>query len=112
MKNSTKIVLATVSFLVGAAVSQAAPAAENWENLCQKCHGATGKADTRTGKKLKIRDYTDPAVQAQMKDDAMYTAIADGVKNDAGKEVMPGYKDELSADEMKDLVAFIRQLKP
>ncbi|ACB75867.1 c-type cytochrome [Opitutus terrae] len=111
MKNCTKLALATVSFLVGAAISQAAPAAENWENHCQKCHGATGKADTKTGKKLKIRDYSDAAVQGQLKDDEMLKAIADGVKNDAGKEVMKGYKDELSQEEMSDLVTFIRKLK-
>lgn len=111
MKNRTKLALTAVSFLVGAAISQAAPAAENWENHCQKCHGATGKADTKTGKKLKIRDYTDAAVQAELKDDAMLKAIAEGVKNEAGKETMKGYKDELSTEEMNDLVAFIRKMK-
>lgn len=112
MKNRSKLALAAVSVLFVATVSQAAPAAENWENHCQKCHGATGKGDTKTGKKLKIRDYTDPAVQAEMKDDAMIAAITDGVKNEAGKETMKSYKDELSTEEIKDLVAFIRALKP
>lgn len=111
MKRSSKLALTAVSFVLAAAFSQAAPASENWENYCQKCHGKTGKADTKIGKKLKVRDYTDPAVQASFKDDAMITAIADGVKNEAGKETMKGYKDELSADEIKDLVAFIRSLK-
>lgn len=112
MKTRTKLALSAFAFLVAAAISQAAPAAENWENHCQKCHGADGKAQTKTGKKLKVRDYTDPAVQAEMKDDSMAVAIADGVKNEAGKETMKGYKDELSAQEITDLVAFIRQLKP
>lgn len=111
MKNSTKIALAAASFALVTALSQAAPVAENWENLCQKCHGADGKAQTKTGKKLQIRDYTDAKVQAELKDEEMATAIADGVKDKAGKERMKGYKDELSAQDISELVAYIRKMK-
>lgn len=111
MKHSTKIALAAASFALVTALSQAATVAENWENLCQKCHGADGKAQTKTGKKLQIRDYTDAKVQAEMKDEDMVKAITDGVKDKAGKETMRGYKDELSAQEISDLVAHIRTLK-
>ena len=45
-----------------------------------------------------------------MKDEEMVKAINDGV-TDAGKEKMKGFKDELSAPEVKDLVAFIRKLQ-
>ena len=41
----------------------------------------------------------------------MVKAITDGVKDDAGKEKMKGFKDEISAPEVKDLVAFIRKLQ-
>lgn len=110
MKTTIKISLAGLVLAFATVATQAAPASENWENLCASCHGEDGSAQTKSGKKLKLRDYTDAKVQAEMKDDEMIKAIADGVKID-GKEKMKGYKDEISADEIKDLVAFIRKLK-
>ncbi|HTL68881.1 MAG TPA: cytochrome c [Lacunisphaera sp.] len=110
MKTSSKIALAAMALTLGAGVALAAPAAENWDNHCASCHGADGKAQTKMGKKLKIRDYTDAAVQAELKDDAMIKATADGVVVD-GKERMKGFKDQLTADEIKDLVAYIRKFK-
>lgn len=109
MKTTTKIVAISLAVAGLTAISQAAPASENWENLCAKCHGADGKADTKIGKKLKLRDYSDAAVQAELKDDEMAKAITDGVKKD-GKEVMKGYPD-LSAAEVTELVALIRKFK-
>lgn len=106
----TIIVLLSV-FIAATSAAYAATASENWENSCASCHGADGKAQTKQGKKLKIRDYTDPAVQAVLKDEDMIKATADGVI-DGGKERMKGYKDEYSEAEIKELVAFIRALKP
>ena len=110
MKTTTKIALLTLTLPLAAGVAYAAPAAENWDNLCASCHGADGKAQTKTGKKLKLRDYTDAKVQAEMKDEEMTKAIAEGVKID-GKEKMKAFKDEISAEEITDLVAYIRKFK-
>ncbi len=110
MKTTSKIALSSLALCIATGVAFAAPAAENWDNLCASCHGVDGKAQTKTGKKLKIRDYTAAAVQAELKDEDMGKAIAEGVKVD-GKEKMKGFKDEISADEIKDLVAYIRKLK-
>ena len=111
MKTTSKITLSAIVFLLGTIASHAAPAAENWENDCQKCHGADGKGQTKSGKKLQVKDYTDAKVQADLKDDEMTKAIADGVLDKAGKEKMKAYKDELSSDEIKELVAYIRKFK-
>lgn len=111
MKTTTKIAIASLALVFTSGAALAAPAAENWENSCASCHGADGKAQTKQGKKLKIRDYTDPKVQAELKDDAMLKAILDGVKGEGGKERMKGFKEELSEAEAKDLVAYIRGLK-
>lgn len=110
MKTTTKIALSSLVLSLATGVALAAPAAENWDNSCASCHGADGKGQTKTGKKLKLRDYTDAKVQAELKDEDMLKAIADGVKVD-GKEKMKGFSDEYSADEIKDLVAFIRKFK-
>ena len=111
MKNRIQLTAAGVAFLLAAAISQAAPATENWENHCAKCHGADGKAQTKIGKKNNLKDYTDAKVKAELKDEDMAKAIADGVVDKAGKEKMKGYKAELSADEVKDLVAYVRKFK-
>ena len=110
MKTTIKLVLTSVALAAATGVAYAAPAADNWDNHCASCHGADGKAQTKSGKKLKIRDYTDPKVQAELKDEDMIKATAEGVKID-GKEKMKGFKDEISADEIKDLVVHIRKFK-
>jgi len=109
----TRLLLSTVGLacFLGVSTGVAAPASENWENHCAKCHGADGKGQTKVGKKLKLKDYTDAKVQAEMTDADMVKFITEGVKDDAGKEKMKSYKADLSADEIKDLVAFVRKFK-
>ncbi len=114
MEKNTQIALAGLALALSAGVSQAATAAENWENNCASCHGEDGKGQTKQGKKLKLQDYTDPKVQAQFTDEQMLKAILDGVKDkDTGKDRMKPFKDELEHpdQEAKDLVAFIRKFK-
>jgi cytochrome c6 len=110
MKQPTRIFVTSCLFILGAALGCAAPAADNWDNHCTKCHGPDGKGQTKTGKKLSIRDYTDAKVQAELKDAEMAKAIADGVKVN-GKEKMKAYSGELSPAEVTDLVAYIRKFK-
>ena len=110
MKTTTKLAIAGFVLVFATGAAQAATARDNWENLCTSCHGTDGKAQNKMGKKLKIRDYTNAKVQAELKDDAMIKATADGVTVD-GKEKMKAFKEELSADEIKDLVAHIRKFK-
>jgi mono/diheme cytochrome c family protein len=109
----TRLLLSTVGLacFLGATSGLAAPAAENWENHCTKCHGADGKGQTKVGKKLKLKDYTDAKVQAEMTDADIVKYINEGVKDDAGKEKMKAYKGELSPEEINDLVAYVRKFK-
>ena len=111
MNTTSKIALAGLALVFGATFSVAAPVAENWENHCQKCHGADGKGQTKAGKRLKVKDYTDAKVQAEMTDEEIIRITAEGVKDENGKEKMKGFKDELSEQEIKDFVAFIRAFK-
>jgi cytochrome c553 len=111
MKLNIKTILAGGALAAIAAFAFAAPAAENWENHCAKCHGADGKGQTKVGRKLNVRDYTDAKVQAEMKDEDIIKITAEGAKDKNGKERMKGYKDELSAQEIKDFVAYIRKFK-
>ena len=110
MKTTTKIALIAVALPLAAGFGYAASATDNWDNECASCHGADGKGQTKQGKKLKVKDYTDAKIQTEMKDEDMLKAIVDGVK-EGGKERMKAFKETLSADEAKDLVAFIRKFK-
>jgi cytochrome c6 len=110
MNQSIKTIVAGAAIVVGAAFVFAAPAAENWENHCAKCHGADGRGQTKVGKKLNVKDYTKADVQAKMKDDEMFKVISDGVIEN-GKEKKKPFKGELSEQEIKELVAYVRKFK-
>ena len=104
------LILAAVFGFAAAYTAGAAEAKENWDNLCVKCHGAEGKGDTKMGTKLGCKDFTDAKVQADLKDDAAFKALKEGLKNDDGKTLMKPF-DALSDDEIKALVAYVHTLK-
>ena len=74
-----------------------------YKQKCAACHGADGKADTPTGKSMKVRGFADPAV-AKMSDEDLAGVI------DKGKGKMPGYGKSMKPDEIKAMVAFVRSL--
>jgi len=76
-----------------------------WKSKCASCHGADGKAQTEQGQKLGVRDYTSPEWQKAHTDEAIRKGISDGVQG------MEGYKDKLSAEQIDQLVQFVRTLK-
>jgi mono/diheme cytochrome c family protein len=105
-----KLVLLVSILAAGLPAAIGADAKANWGDLCAKCHGETGKGDTKMGKRFNAKDYTDPKVQAALKDDAMVEATLKGVTVD-GKEKMKGFADKLSPEDAKALVALIRSFK-
>jgi cytochrome c553 len=105
-----KAILITVAACAAMVVSaSAADVKENWDKNCAKCHGPDGKGDTKMGKKLEIKDFTDAKVQAALKDDAMLKAIKEGVKD--GEKTRMKAVEGLSDEEMKALVTYIRAFK-
>ncbi|HZR17729.1 MAG TPA: cytochrome c [Verrucomicrobiae bacterium] len=105
-----KILLITCTLILGGAASlKAADAKEIWTKDCAKCHGEDGKGKTKMGEKLGVKDYTDAKVQADMKDEKMLKSIKEGVKED-DKTKMKAFVD-LSDDEVKALVAYVRAFK-
>lgn len=106
-----RTMLITYLLLAGFTLARAEDVKETWEKNCQKCHGPDGKGDTKMGKKVEVKDYTDPAVQAAMKDDIMVKAIKEGIKDTDGKVRMKLYGDTLSDDQVKALVTYVRTFK-
>jgi len=102
-----KLSFALIAF--AASTAFAAPASETWTGQCAKCHGADGAGKTKVGAKLKLKDYSDAKVQAEMTDEAMFKAIKNGVTE--GESVKMKAFSDLPDDDVKGLVAFIRTLK-
>jgi cytochrome c6 len=109
MKKFLATTLVATGFLAAASLF-AADAKENWTNLCAKCHGADGAGKTKIGQKLKVKDYTDAKVLAEFTDAQLAKVTAEGVSKD-GKDLMKGFKDDLSPAEIDALVAYVRTLK-
>src|SRR5579872_5096642 len=74
-----------------------------YEKECTKCHGADGKGDTRMGRRLGAKDYSDPKVQEALKDDAAFKAVKEGLKKD-NRTLMQPLKDATD-DQIKTLIA-------
>ncbi len=96
---------------LGVGSLQAKDAKENYTAHCKSCHGAEGKGDTKFGQKFECKDYSDPKVQAKIKDEEILKAMKEGVKK-GERKVMQPYTDKLTEDEMKDLVKYWRTLAP
>lgn len=92
----------TMGFAIGS-IPAAADGAANYKTKCAMCHGADGKGDTPAGKKMGAHDFASPEVQ-KMTDAELVSLTA------KGKNKMPAYEKKLSDAEIKDLVAYIRQL--
>ena len=106
-----KLLILFVAIAAAAAVSaRAGDVKELYEKDCAKCHGSDGKGDTKMGKKLGAKDYTDAKVQAEMKDDAGVKAVKDGLKDKDGKQLMKPTEGISDAD-AKALIAYMRKFK-
>jgi len=74
-----------------------------YKSKCAVCHGADGSGDTSMGKSMKLRDLRSEDVQKQT-DAQLFDITANG------KNKMPAYKGKLTDDQIKQLVAFMREL--
>jgi len=108
-------------FLIAAALvaTSAAPALAGdaaagkatYDSLCASCHGATGKGDGPTGAAFptKPRDFTDAAWQSATDDAKIGKAITGGGPAVGLTPFMPPFA-QLSADDVANVVAYIRSL--
>jgi mono/diheme cytochrome c family protein len=78
-------------------------AAKVYKTNCALCHSANGSGDSASGKALKAKDLR--SLEVQGKSDA---ELAEVVVKGRGK--MPAFGQKLSADVIKSLVAYIREL--
>ncbi|HEY6128926.1 MAG TPA: c-type cytochrome [Candidatus Acidoferrum sp.] len=85
-------------------ISAQTPGEAVFKTKCAVCHGADGKGETPVAKANKQRDLGSAEVQKQS--DGELSAIIG-----SGKGKMPAYGKSLKAEQIKELVAYIRTLK-
>lgn len=110
----TTTLLTAVLVLTGvasAAVGDPSAAVKQiWEKDCAKCHGLTGKADTKAGKKIGAIDFTDPKNQEKFSDEQMFKTIKEGVKEKDGKIKMKA-AENVTDEQIKEMIALVRAFK-
>ena len=78
---------------------------EIWKAKCKSCHGEDGAADTKVGRKEKLRDMRDPAWHADFSDEEIRKVVTDG---SVDNKKMKAFKEKLSPEEIQGLVHYIR----
>lgn len=104
-----KQIIIAGTVLLAATGLQAQDAKAIYDKECAKCHGANGNGDTKMGKKLGVKDYTDAKVQAEMKDEKAIKAIKEGLKD--GDKTLMKPLEGATDDQIKALVAYMRKFK-
>src|SRR5688572_12787840 len=100
-----RVLFSIVLLMTGAAAADELPGAALYrQKMCVSCHAADGSGNTPAGKATKARDLRSPEVQK-----ATDAELADVIA--AGRGKMPAYKSSLSADQIGDIVAFLRTMK-
>jgi mono/diheme cytochrome c family protein len=83
--------------------TRADDAAGLYKTKCAMCHGPDGKGDTPTGKAMKVTDLG--SADIQKKTDAQ---LIEATTNGKGK--MTAFKGKLTDAQIKELIAYVREL--
>lgn len=100
---TTFLLLPIVGVFLMAMPARSQDAAGLYKTKCAACHGTGGKGDTPVGKKMGVRDFASPEVQKETDQELIEITAK-------GKNKMPAYGSTLKDPQIKDLVAYIRDL--
>ena len=78
-----------------------------FEKLCVICHGAQGKGDGPAGQMMMPRppDFTSPKIKGKPDGE-----LPKSIQNGRPPATMPAFKEQLSAQQVSDVLAYIRSL--
>ncbi len=109
-----KKILITGTIVGIAFLTASSASAENgkalYEKHCVKCHGADAKGETKMGKKLQAKDYSNPKTWEALTDAAAIKSVKEGFKDKDGKAVMQPTEGVSDAD-AKAIVEYMKTLK-
>ena len=81
---------------------------------CAVCHGSTGKGDGPGARVVRqpMRDFTDPAAMQAVGDRFLFEITKKGSSQFGRSNAMPSWGMQLSDEEIRALVVYIRSLAP
>lgn len=105
----TKTILLTVALGVAVAASlsaqQPSGAASLYGKTCASCHGAAGTPTAAMKTSMGVPDFGVAATLASLPDSVLRATVTNG----KGR-MMPAYKSRLTAEQITELVGYIRTL--
>jgi mono/diheme cytochrome c family protein len=114
MIQAVAVVVATAWLVPGLALAggDAKKGNDLFHQNCAVCHGPAGKGDGPGGTALnpKPRDLTDKAYMAALDDKKVHEAIAKGGPAIGKSPLMPPMGGALSAEQIDDIIAYVRTL--
>jgi mono/diheme cytochrome c family protein len=105
-------VLLVIGPSLGMAVQRTWPdsAQENYTAYCARCHGEAGHGDGPSASTLKTspQDLADCHLMSRVSDRTIFKAIKDGGPSVGLPDEMPQWSNDLTDDEIHDLVGYVR----
>jgi cytochrome c oxidase cbb3-type subunit 3 len=85
---------------------------EIYDQLCWRCHGRSGKSDGPVSEAMnpRPRNLTDRTYMATVSDEDLLNVIKHGGGAVGKSPAMMAFKEALSDDDIRDLIAFVRTL--
>ena len=102
MKKMAILLTLALFVILSSPAALADDAAALYKAKCASCHGADGKASP-VGKKMGAKDLQDPELKKAT--EAQWIEIST-----KGKNKMPKYEGKLTADQIKQLVTYMKDL--
>ena len=109
---SALVLVCLMLWPLAAQAQDAAAGKEIYEQYCALCHGPEGKGDGSLSANLdpKPRNHTDGAYMNTLTDAHLLKVVGEGGAAAGLSPIMPAWKDILSAQQIQDVVAFVRTL--
>ncbi len=105
---------APMSVFVAREADSGSDAEKNYRLYCVQCHGSRGNGrginDTAGGLSVSPKNHVYAEEMSQLSDEELGTAIAEGGDAVQKSGLMPPWGETLSAQEIDDLVLYLRQL--
>jgi mono/diheme cytochrome c family protein len=93
--------------LLSSRVAKAGETNDVFMKSCASCHGKDGKAQTSVARKLGVKDLS----QSKLTDAQIEQQIREGKPASQSTAKMPAFKDRLTAEEIKSLVAVVKEFR-
>ena len=109
---SALVLVCLMLWPLAAEAQDAAAGKEIYEQYCALCHGPQGKGDGSLSANLdpKPRNHTDGAYMNTLTDAHLLKVVGEGGAAAGLSPTMPAWKDILAAQQIQDVVAFVRTL--